>query len=1226
MGGAVRTDGSMTKRQNRTGRTGCAPARFERAGWFFLVLALLAGFSSAALAQDRATVRISPEPEGFGRIHIEFANRTLLPGYTARLANGVLVIEFDNPVDLSLEPMSTDLDRYINVARKDPDGLGLRFALTQQTTTINTLEGGENLFIDLLPDNWTGLAPGLPDSIIRKLANRADEALKKLRDADRAKVIQEIEPVLDFRVGRAPTFTRFVFSWNLPYDVQFIRQDDVVSVVFNHDGDMGEALERVNANLPPLVKGVDAFHDQDRLKVLFGVDPVADVRAFRDENAYIVDVASTDILAGVDDLSPLPATGPGASGASGIVNSRGAVNSPLPMAKQEAAALPGKRGAVRESEGSLPQLVFDTPQNSVQDEPDADIDLPLDNPEAFQVPDNSDEDLTRLRVQRTGETTQVIFPFDQEVAASVFRRNNVIWAVFDSTRPMNIDALKDILGPVVRSVSQLPFDDKRVVRMQLSRTTLASLSSDGQSWILSIGDSILEPNVPLTFRRENGPNGDSELRIDLENAERVHLIEDPVVGDSVVAVTARTPIRGFVRDHALVDVRLHASMHGVGLSVIADGISVALERDVVVVRSDAGLKLSRPVSTTQLKEVEEETETLLTRPGRIDFARWLSNRQKYFDRIRDFELRSAMADEDLQGYERIKFAKFLIAFKLGNEALGVLKTVRDDNEEAATSQAFDILFAAATVLANRPEEAVRLLAEPHLANDADAAVWRALAAADARDWLKVRQAVPRGESVIGEYSRDLYGRFFLGSARASLEANDIGAARVALAKVDPLNATRANAANYELVKALIAAREGRLDDAERSFQAVIGMPYMPAKMEAEYERTATLLLTDNIEKEEAIENLERISATWRGDIIELKALNLLADLYAADSEYRAAFETMKAANYAYPQEEITRELQNGMIEAFARLFLEGEADQMNPIEALALFYDFRQLTPVGRRGDEMVRRLAQRLIDVDLVDQAVELLTHQVEERLTGAARAQVAADLAVIVLSEGKPRNALDILRKSRQAQLPDSLRRQRRIVEARAHAELEKPDVAIGLLSGLDGRDVRRVVTDALWKARRWQEVAEGLETMHGQRWSDSAPLKKLEQQDILRSAIAYTLAEDGLGLQRLRNKFAKKMGESASASAFDAVTQPIDKSGFDFRKVASQIASVDSLEAFLQDYRDIYGPSTAEAARRMNERERMRQEQEKMMQEQMNSETSDPAAEDVAGAAEDQQAAQG
>ena len=71
---------------------------------------------------------------------------------------------------------------------------------------------------------------------------------------------------------------------------------------------------------------------------------------------------------------------------------------------------------------------------------------------------------------------------------------------------------------------------------------------------------------------------------------------------------------------------------------------------------------------------------------------------------------------------------------------------------------------------------------------------------------------------------------------------------------------------------------------------------------------------------------------------------------------------------------------------------------MPAIDALSLFYDFRDLTPVGRRGDEMIRKLADRLVSVDLLDQAAELLQHQVDNRLQGAARAQVAVRLAVSI------------------------------------------------------------------------------------------------------------------------------------------------------------------------------------------------------------------------------------
>src|SRR5205823_8962653 len=113
--------------------------------------------------------------------------------------------------------------------------------------------------------------------------------------------------------------------------------------------------------------------------------------------------------------------------------------------------------------------------------------------------------------------------------------------------------------------------------------------------------------------------------------------------------------------------------------------------------------------------------------------------------------------------------------------------------------------------------------------------------------------------------------------------------------------------------------------------------------------------------------------------------------------------------------------------AFEGLFLGGKADAMPAVESLSLFYDFRDLTPIGRRGDEMIRRLADRLAAIDLLDQAAELLQHQVDHRLQGAARAQVATRLAVIYLMNRKVNRALATLRTTRTADLSDELRNQR-------------------------------------------------------------------------------------------------------------------------------------------------------------------------------------------------------
>ena len=178
---------------------------------------------------------------------------------------------------------------------------------------------------------------------------------------------------------------------------------------------------------------------------------------------------------------------------------------------------------------------------------------------------------------------------------------------------------------------------------------------------------------------------------------------------------------------------------------------------------------------------------------------------------------------------------------------------------------------------------------------------------------------------------------------------------------------------------------------------------------------------------------------WRGDDTEAEGLQLLARLYTEDGRYRDAFRIMRVALAARPTSDLTRRIQDEAAASFDSLFLAGKGDALPAIDALALFYhDFRELTPIGRRGDEMIRRLADRLVSVDLLDQAAELLQHQVDRRLQGAARAHVATRLAVIYLMNHKADKALATLRGTRLAELPNDVRNQRLLLEGRALSDV--------------------------------------------------------------------------------------------------------------------------------------------------------------------------------------------
>jgi hypothetical protein len=282
---------------------------------------------------------------------------------------------------------------------------------------------------------------------------------------------------------------------------------------------------------------------------------------------------------------------------------------------------------------------------------------------------------------------------------------------------------------------------------------------------------------------------------------------------------------------------------------------------------------------------------------------------------------------------------------------------------------------------------------------------------------------------------------------------------------------------------------------------------------------------------------------------------------------------MRSAVAAHPDSDMTRRIQDEAAATFDALFLNGKGDTLPAVEALALFYDFRELTPIGRRGDEMIRRLADRLVSVDLLDQAAELLQYQVDHRLQGAARAQVATRLAVIYLMNRKSDRALALLRATRTADLAKEMRDQRLLLEARALSDLGRHDLALDVIASKEGRETIRLRSDILWAARRWGQAAEQIELYYGERWKDWQPLNEIERADILRATVGYALAEDALGLNRFREKFAAKMAQTPDARAFEIASAPLGTSGAEFRDIAHAAASTDTLEGFLRDMQARY-----------------------------------------------------
>src|SRR5262249_52752328 len=145
--------------------------------WLACIIAIFLLPAAPAQAQMmRGTVSVSTA-DGFARLIFTFPQDN---DADVRIASGIAIIRFKRPVDVSVDRLAAAAPSYIAAARRDPDGTAVRLALSRRVT-VNSIAAGEQFIVDLLPDTWVGLPPGVPQDVIDNLVRRANQAERKAR-------------------------------------------------------------------------------------------------------------------------------------------------------------------------------------------------------------------------------------------------------------------------------------------------------------------------------------------------------------------------------------------------------------------------------------------------------------------------------------------------------------------------------------------------------------------------------------------------------------------------------------------------------------------------------------------------------------------------------------------------------------------------------------------------------------------------------------------------------------------------------------------------------------------------------------------------------------------------------------------------------------------------------------------------------------------------------------
>jgi tetratricopeptide (TPR) repeat protein len=1108
------------------------------------LMLLLYGFAGGELVRSQDARTASAEISAFvinghGRLIFTFSEETKAE---VQVSNGILIVGFRQPVAITLDQIQKKLPGYVNAGRRDPDGTAVRFSLARKVT-VNIMEAGEKLFVDLLPESWTGLPPGLPQDVIDDLAKRAREAERLARVKRMIPAAEAPASAVRLRVSNAPTFARFAFEMPEPIAVALERDGQELRLQFQAPVkiDLGEA----RTQLPTGVVGLDVAFEEARSTVTLVLAPNAQVRDFREGRVFLVDVTPPPL----GGAAP-PAFDLAAAAEAHVTRSE---------EKAEAAVAAQAAAAADAALKAMPPFA----EGAGPDAAPAPLDLTT-GPGGV-----ANSTLVPLVGRHAGQFS-ISFAFSDPVPAAVFARGESIWMVFDTPRAIDTSPLVNEPTRTVVSAEALRSESGAVLRLKLARTRLASAEREGNTWIVTLGDVVVEPSRPLPLRRAPGADERGAVLIPLETPGQIHRIADPDVGDSLLVVTAQPPARGILRGQNFVEFRVLPSIHGLAFVPFADDMSLTLIADGAILRRPSGLAVSDlPAAPPAPKKVEQQRKATP-----LDVEIWKAERaMPYHEREAVLIHSVASSPPGQRADARLMLARFYLAHGFASEAKGVLEAGMREDNLLLNRPPYFLLRGIAELSLGRPAAAVVEFTNPQLADVAESALLRGIALAEQGRWGPARDALRVGADAYPNLPVEFQRQVLLAAARSAIEVRDFVEASRIMNDLEVMEMPANLKPTFALLAARVAEGVGRFERAKSLYDTIAEVHMGPAGAEARLRSIAMRHARGELDRPKAIDRLQTLALMWRGDHIELETIRLLGRLYVAEARYRDAFKLLDAALLVDPEAESTHDFHTEMAAVFEDLFLTGKAETLPPVDALALYYDFSRLTPIGRRGDELIRRLADRLVSVDLLDQATELLDHQVQYRLSGAAKAQVAAKLAIVHLLNHKPTEAVRVLVGTRMPQLTNQLREERMFIEARALSETGRHEVAAELIENLQGPEADRLRADIAWAAKNWREAGERIEKLLGERWKTEAALNPAERHDVLRAALAFALGKEMIGLARLKEKYVPKMGETPEGKVLALLVTPEGTSAKTLADAAKALASFDSLGTFLKVYRERY-----------------------------------------------------
>ncbi|MEE8214730.1 MAG: tetratricopeptide repeat protein, partial [Alphaproteobacteria bacterium] len=1090
--------------------------------------ALVAGFlalqTTAAWAEP-VRVRAALHDD-FGRVVFSWNSPV---SHKSALRDGLLTVRFGRPIEASFGRVARSLGKYIASVTPGDDGQSVVFDLKGDFNAYSYDSGSAVIveFADKSPSAADKPEAEKPEAE-KKAETKPENAAPS--DPEAASGASPDLPVVRVRSGRHPDYTRIVFDWPSKVAYSFKQVGGVATVTFERAARID--LGRIRSRRLPYIGGVRSRTGADSVTVTLSVPATSKVRHFLAGQKVVLDVrrpsgsekaaplpppaaegeatkaAKADSAPETppktsptaEDIreTPSPAAKPGAKTAKAAPQAAPQVLKPV---AEETAAKPAPPGPGQPTKLTPVRSSLSSPGSQAAAAPSPQGILspgtppPLPPTPATVTANASSDDVNAVTLR---------FDWDEPVGAAVFRRAGFLWVAFDRPTAIDIDQLRQAGGKIIKGIEQMGTPQATVLRMATLAGINPSLRRDGLAWLLDFRKQPIEAVTSITVKAQPESPVGARLFLPLPEPGTPIGVTDPEVGDNFVIVPVIPLGHGTGLEYIYPQVRFLQTSQGIVILPRNDDIRVRTLRQGIEVSSSGELLISE---VTPEDEANRRRAAMKPLTRILSLDRWkLKNINAFRDRKYELLAAISQAKGNQREAARLDLIRFFFANGFNAEALAILKEAARTRAEIEQDPEFRMLRGGTHYMLGRLPEAYNDFNLEALNVNDEAVFWRAIVRAAAGDMTDAASDLTRTGQIVRPYPKALKTPLGTMVIRTALEIGDIKQARhfLEILRLDKL--TPPEKSQFDFEEGRLMELAGDFDAAVSIWEKVINGYHRPSRAKATVARMELLLKLNRMTPKEAIKDLEKLRFAWRGDEFEFTMLRRLGTLYLEEGLYRQGLDRLRKAATHYRTHEEAIQVTQQMSDTFTDLYLNDGADVLAPVTAIALYDEFKELTPAGVQGDEMIRKLADRLVGVDLLDRAATLLNSQVRFRLQGLEKARVGTQLALVHILDRKYKEALQVLDETAVPDMPDPLQIQRRHLRAKGLLGMDNREQTLAVLKGDKTLDGELLLSEVYWTSRDWSNAAQSLQRLI--RLSQAKPGEALDAKQashILNYAVA-------------------------------------------------------------------------------------------------------------------------